>query len=381
MIYIPKRINVGFQERSDTYTKKLAYIIYYDEHGKLRKEPSWNNWRDHNIPNEEYDNEPTSGFVLNKKVGGTYDGWNPRQTYTRIYDPRGYEFEITIPNLLYILENCNCIRGKGLDGEFVYGWDGKDLILIPVDAPEYKHYKTESDQRNNAEFIKAKDLVVGNVYRTMNGEEYVYLGRYDKYEYDWVQIFPRKYGYYYNQDEYTIDVPKYLLCDTPAKCNVINAGKHYFFMRENKSSNNAWISKPTIYTVKSISRKFVDVLELPSPKYPQYDEELQHACEFSPIDFSHVDTIALPFKNFVATLDKIISIDSWWSVKRFLRGDETCTEEVSYIRSKKVFQCTNYYDPLEVGLIYERIRPVYKIFYLMNGKEYGRRYYYNEDGD
>ena len=45
-IYIPKRINVGYQNRKDTYTGKIAYVIYYDEKGKLRKETSWNNWRD-----------------------------------------------------------------------------------------------------------------------------------------------------------------------------------------------------------------------------------------------------------------------------------------------------------------------------------------------
>ena len=45
-IFIPKIINVGYQNRSGTYTGKLAYVIYYDEKGKLRKEASWNNWRD-----------------------------------------------------------------------------------------------------------------------------------------------------------------------------------------------------------------------------------------------------------------------------------------------------------------------------------------------
>ena len=68
-IYVPKKIKVGFDNRSDTYTGKLAYVIYYDEKGKLRKETSWNSWRDENIEPEEYDNEPMSGFVLNKKVG------------------------------------------------------------------------------------------------------------------------------------------------------------------------------------------------------------------------------------------------------------------------------------------------------------------------
>ena len=67
-IFIPKTINVGYQNRSGTYTGKLAYVIYYDEKGKLRKEASWNSWRDKKIPNEEFDNVPTTGFVLNKKV-------------------------------------------------------------------------------------------------------------------------------------------------------------------------------------------------------------------------------------------------------------------------------------------------------------------------
>ena len=64
-IFIPKTINVGYQERSGTYTGKLAYVIYYDQKGKLRKEASWNSWRDKNIPNDEFDNIPMEGFVLN----------------------------------------------------------------------------------------------------------------------------------------------------------------------------------------------------------------------------------------------------------------------------------------------------------------------------
>ncbi|MCY7168922.1 hypothetical protein MK528_11220, partial [Streptococcus gordonii] len=34
----------------------------------------------------EFDNVPTEGFVLNKKVGGTKSGWNHRSTYCRVYD-------------------------------------------------------------------------------------------------------------------------------------------------------------------------------------------------------------------------------------------------------------------------------------------------------
>lgn len=35
-MFIPSKLKIGFCERSDTFTKKLAYVIYYDEKGKLR---------------------------------------------------------------------------------------------------------------------------------------------------------------------------------------------------------------------------------------------------------------------------------------------------------------------------------------------------------
>ena len=37
---IPDIINVGYQERNGTYTGKLAYVVYTDSKGKLRKENS-----------------------------------------------------------------------------------------------------------------------------------------------------------------------------------------------------------------------------------------------------------------------------------------------------------------------------------------------------
>lgn len=183
-IFVPKKINVGFQNRKDTYSGKLAYVIYFDEKGKLRKETSWNSWRDENIPNEIYDNEPTEGFVLNKKVGGVEEcwGWDPRKTYTRVYDPRGFEFEITIPNLLWILENANCIKGKGLEGEFVYGWDGKELLLVPIDSADYKEIERKNKIFHSNDFIKAKDLKVGATYLSKTDGTFVYMGKFENYD-------------------------------------------------------------------------------------------------------------------------------------------------------------------------------------------------------
>ena len=233
-LFIPTKIKVGFNMRPDTYTGKLGYVIAWD--GKVwRKETSWENWRekymapelynvkkreqfdshlkymkqnnyytkeaieifeksydtfpanvhgfspDPTIEPVEFDNNPTEGFVLNKKVGGYKSDWHVRQTKSRVYDPRGFEFEISVENLLYILQETNSIKGKGLEGEFVYAWDGKDLVLLPACSPDYqKCVNFNSIQKNK---VNLKSLVPGGTYLTKKEEELIYLGKFDWFPY------------------------------------------------------------------------------------------------------------------------------------------------------------------------------------------------------
>lgn len=176
-IYLPKTIKVGYQKRDDCYTGRLAYVIYTDDKGVLRKEKSWESWRSKSITPDDYPNEPLEGFVLNRKVGGTQNYYyDYRQTYVRVYDPRGFEFEITIPNLLYILMNCSAVKGKGLEGKFVYGWSGTELLLIPCDAPEYQEMINYT--KLQAMKLKKAEMVPGMVYQTKDEKMVTYLGFY-----------------------------------------------------------------------------------------------------------------------------------------------------------------------------------------------------------
>lgn len=241
-LFIPTKCKVGFNTRNDTYTGKLGYVIYHD--GKTwRKEKSWEGWRekysgddtvekekskqyaerekqlrdykdhkgkpyyseeqiiqylgtyenfhpnvgrlsdDPTVEPVEFENKPTEGFVLNKKMGGVsgYRSWydHDRIEKVRIYDPRGFEFEITIPNLLFILQECNAYKGKGLEGEFVYAWQGAELIIIPVSCKEYQ----DSIEFTKLQLSKlsVKELVPGCSYIDKHKEKYVYLGKYDWY--------------------------------------------------------------------------------------------------------------------------------------------------------------------------------------------------------
>lgn len=196
---IPKTITVGYRKREDTYTKRLAYVIYTDEKGVLRKEQSWNSWRDHEIEPEVFDNVPTSGFVLNKTAGGYSTGWNTRQLKCRVYDPRGIEFEISIDNLLFILNCGDSYKGKGLSGEFVYAWSGTNIILLPVESEDYKASKAFTKLQTQK--VSKSDIVVGGTYINKENKEVVYIGRFPVYIYEYPHYEERAY---FSKDFYKI---------------------------------------------------------------------------------------------------------------------------------------------------------------------------------
>ncbi len=419
-IFIPKTINVGYQNRSSTYTGKLAYVIYYDEKGKLRKEASWNSWRDEKIPNEEFDNVPTTGFVLNKKVGDYSSGWDHRQAYCRVYDPRNFEFEITIENLLYILENANSIKGKGLEGEFVYGWDDKDLVLIPVESPDYKQITEYNKIVHNNESIKAKDLIIGATYLTKNNQERIYMGKFDYYShgYRWLENGEYKISKKLD-DHYRYEIP-YDNIDYPY-------GKYFWFAYKDYDYN--YVNEKKVYKdnykwcfeqYKSISKnKFITcVNDKCTQEYSEIYESMIRTNQFSPRDFDNLKYIPYTFEEFKKNAEKIedrynqgrfniynrnyfsdgyyeyeIECDNetnLWTVKQhYLRTNDKDfynrfifkNEEKNYCYRneivKRIIPMTII--PMTIEELYERLKPCYKEIYLQNGKLFKRECYYGNE--
>lgn len=377
-IFVPKRINVGFQERSSTYTGKLAYVIYYDEKGTLRKEKSWNGWRNKEIPNEEFDNVPTEGFVLNKHVGGYASGWEHRNSYCRVYDPRNFEFEISIENLLYILECCDSIKGKGLQGEFVYAWDGVDLLLLPVESPDYKNITEFNEIIHKNECIKTKDLIVGATYLTKDNNEWVYMGKFDKYD---------RWSVFIN-----------------------NQGKYFWFY--NGTYFEKYRSIPKNKFIKCINDQCAE-------NYAEMFDKMESDPEYSPYDKSKDEFIQMsyeemeekcksnyaPFPGYSSTYmlfqykDKIEKYElrpvrnenayQVWRLNEPENGyyygysytpvlDIFPTEEIeedgysyAWMSAKKTKQVMI---PVTLREIYEVMHPVYRQTYLANGREYKKEY-------
>lgn len=375
-VFIPKKIKVGFQKRTDTYTQKLAYVIYYDQKNKLRKETSWEGWRDKNIDPEDYDNEPTSGFVLNKKVGGYQYHYDMRQTYVRVFDPRGFEFEITIPNLLYILENTSAIKGKGLEGDFVYGWDGKDLLLIPTSAPEYQEMQKMATTLYEGESIKAKDLVVGYTYGTANGGAFVYMGKSDYWDRQRNSQYCKSYGWYSHKEyDWTYPLDETWQKDITKGDNYryrnINKGKRFWFATVNGE----------VVSYTSVSKKFYSVIDAHvSAKFAEYQDILEGVDEYSPINYAASKITPMTYEEFEEFAYSIPN-DYPYNTSRCIKfyTDNQISEKSLYrVRQedKWYFNYNDYQGPYPtLRELYEEIKPVKIENYLMNGKQYKKGWY------
>jgi len=174
-IFIPQKCRVGFQERKDTFTNKLAYVIYYDSLGKLRKETSWEGWRSKTIDPWDFENVPTTGFMLNKGIQRyNWTHFGTGRSMIRIYDPRGIEFEITPDNLIGILMHTDCCR-REIQGELVYAWCGTKLMLLPCCSEEYKAAANYTALQTKK--VSARELKEGLTYVTKREQHIVYLGR------------------------------------------------------------------------------------------------------------------------------------------------------------------------------------------------------------
>jgi hypothetical protein len=155
--------------------------VYYDDKGVLRKETSWEGWRDNKIEPIEFENIPRSGYMINKGIQRDGYHWGNGRSVIRVYDPRDFEFEITVDNLIGILMHSD-VSKRDIAEKCVFAWDGKELVLLPVNSEIYE--ASVNFTKKQAETFSARSLVKGYTY---NQKKYdtplIYIGYFDWY--DW----------------------------------------------------------------------------------------------------------------------------------------------------------------------------------------------------
>jgi hypothetical protein len=152
-----------------------------------------------------------------------------------------------------------------LEGQFVYGSDGPDILLIPTSSPDYIKITSYSDMISQPEKIIGKDLVLGGTYRTNLNEDWIYLGRFERYE------------------ENTWNKAK--LGESK--------GPHYFFQNGNGYE-----------TIKSLSGRIVKTVSSePVQNYAKLMDKLECNPIYSPIDESKNEYVLLSLDEIESKVD------------------------------------------------------------------------------
>jgi hypothetical protein len=184
-----------------------------------------------------------------------------------------------VTNLLYILDNTSSIIGKGLEGEFIYGWDSGDLVLIPSTAPEYNDLLNYNKTLKTGKSYKGKDMILGATYLDKKNEEIIYLGRFNEYS-----------GTSYRSDEHHKD-----------------KGKMYYFARKCSYSTGGY----SIETVKTVSTKVMDIVsDVPVPDYADIMDTLEKNCIYSPYDPTKDEQIPFTVQQLSGRINKKNSYSS-----------------------------------------------------------------------
>lgn len=186
MYIIPEKIILGKKP-----TGNQGYLVFSKPDGSTKNEVRFKKWvceeRGGKISNIE--NDALSGFSVISTVGGN-GGYDKRQAYVQVKDPRGFVIEITDENFIEICKNFAVNKGV-LDGEYVYAFDEKyaSLCLVNILDKAYNEYKQNTIEyykcEEKVEKFSFKNLKPGMIYRAKYmycNVLAMYLGKFNLYD-------------------------------------------------------------------------------------------------------------------------------------------------------------------------------------------------------
>lgn len=133
-----------------------------------------------------YENKPTTGFY----IGDSVERWSTSNKLFRVTDPRGFTVEVSTGNISTLLHHCSVIKGV-VQEECLWGRDGANHVLLPVNSKPYLETLKKMDQLEN--IIPFQDLKPGDWVRMFeDNKEYCYLGR---IKMKWQATFPKRTPY------------------------------------------------------------------------------------------------------------------------------------------------------------------------------------------
>lgn len=131
---------VGFQKnrysRDETFRMLGFATPNTGDYAFKKRKATVDSWAEKDLASMDLDNKPTHGF----KIVDTVSRYSTSNKFFRVEDPRGFELEIDVNNLLDLIEHHTIVQGTIME-PLVWARYGGNNYLISSNSEEYKHYK------------------------------------------------------------------------------------------------------------------------------------------------------------------------------------------------------------------------------------------------
>jgi hypothetical protein len=138
-IKFPEKYYVGFQKQRYSSAENFRMLGFATpntgDHAFKKRKASVDGWSEKDLTPLDMENKPTHGF----KIVDAVSRYSTSNKKFRVEDPRGFELEIDVYNLLSIIEKHTIVQGTIME-PMLWGRYGNDNYLISSNSAEYKHH-------------------------------------------------------------------------------------------------------------------------------------------------------------------------------------------------------------------------------------------------
>lgn len=138
-IKFPAKYYVGFQKQRYSSAENFRMLGFATpntgDYAFKKRKASVDSWSEKDLTPLDMENKPTHGF----KIVDAVSRYSTSNKKFRVEDPRGFELEIDVYNLLEIIEKHTVVQGAIME-PMLWGRFGNDNYLISGNSAEYKHH-------------------------------------------------------------------------------------------------------------------------------------------------------------------------------------------------------------------------------------------------
>lgn len=207
-----KNVPIGFLTPFGTNAAAKKRMATADDWAK-----DWNRTK-LEIEAKTVDNVLMTGF----KIAHSVSRYSTSNVVWRILDPRGFELEISSPNMSDLI-GVTTIENGEIQERCIWARQGANNVLLAENDPEYIQAKTNSERVEKK--VSLRDLEIGNTVVLFNGTIGQYMGCF--------HFLSLSYGSY-NRSGYGGDNE-----DSPSKVEMAKTPKHFFYIKGTPGKRNS----------------------------------------------------------------------------------------------------------------------------------------------